>query len=95
MNKSVEQVSEVVGQGLSAMVFQQVIEGIGFILVSLVLAVLIGVAVTKLKVNLSNGIVIIALLIMGLIAIVSFICGLLHVVNPEYWAILELKGFIK
>lgn len=95
MNKAVEQASNTLGQGLSAMVWQQVLIGVGFILFGLILSLLIWVLVKKFHVPFNHPTAFVVYSVMLLVIVVSFVWGGLHVINPEYYAILELKGFIK
>lgn len=95
MNKAVEQASNTLGQGLSAMVWQQVFIGIGFILLGVVLSLLIWVLVKKFHVPFNHPTAFVVYSLMLIVIVASFIWGVLHVINPEYYAILELKGFIK
>lgn len=95
MNKAVEQASNTLGQGLSAMVWQQVLIGIGFILLGVVLSLLIWVLVKKFHVPFKHPTAFVVYSLMLIVIVASFIWGGLHVINPEYYAILELKGFIK
>lgn len=95
MNKAVEQASNTLGQGLSAMVWQQVLIGIGFILFGLILSLLIWVLVKKFHVPFNHPTAFVVYSVMLLVIVASFVWGGLHVINPEYYAILELKGFIK
>ena len=95
MNKAVEQASNTLGQGLSAMVWQQVLIGIGFILFGLILSLLIWVLVKKFHVPFNHPTAFVVYSLMLLVIVASFVWGGLHVINPEYYAILELKGFIK
>ena len=95
MNKAVEQASNALGQGLSAMVWQQVLIGVGFILFGLILSLLIWVLVKKFHVPFNHPTAFVVYSVMLLVIVASFVWGGLHVINPEYYAILELKGFIK
>lgn len=95
MNKAVEQASNTLGQGLSAMVWQQVLIGVGFILFGLILSLLIWVLVKKFHVPFNHPTAFVVYSVMLLVIVASFVWGGLHVINPEYYAILELKGFIK
>ena len=95
MNKAVEQASNTLGQGLTAMVWQQVLIGVGFILLGVVLSLLIWVLVKKFHVPFNHPTAFVVYSLMLLVIVASFIWGGLHVINPEYYAILELKGFIK
>lgn len=95
MDKAVEKASSALGQGFSTMVWQQVLIGLGFVLLSVVLSFVIWVLVRKFQVPFNNPIAFVVYVIMIVAIVASLIWGVLHILNPEYYAILELKGFIK
>ncbi|WFG34097.1 hypothetical protein F10086_175 [Staphylococcus phage vB_SauM_JDF86] len=95
MDKAIEKASNALGQGFSTMVWQQVLIGLGFVLLSVALAFVIWVLVKKFQVPFNNPTAFVVYVIMIVAIVASFIWGVLHILNPEYYAILELKGFIK
>ncbi|BCG66452.1 hypothetical protein [Staphylococcus phage vB_SsapH-Golestan101-M] len=95
MDKAIEKASNALGQGFSTMVWQQVLIGVGFILLGVVLSLLIWVLVKKFHVPFNHPTAFVVYSLMLIVIVASFIWGVLHILNPEYYAILELKGFIK
>ncbi|QAY02346.1 hypothetical protein [Staphylococcus phage CH1] len=97
MNKAVEQASNALGQGFSAMVWHQVSSisrvRVYFIRIGIIFT---GLGISKkfhVPFNHPTAFVVYSIMLVSIVA--SFIWGGLHVINPEYYAILELKGFIK
>lgn len=95
MNKTLEQLSDIAGQGVSSLVFQQVLVGIGFVLLGLLFIGLVWVLTKKLQIPFNHPTAFVVYVSMLIIAIASLIWGGLHILNPEYYALLELKGFFK
>lgn len=92
MNDVLEQASHIVGESAKALVFHQVLVGLGFIILGLVLCVIVWVLFNKFHVSIVHPTAFVVYTVLLVSIVASFIYGGLHVINPEYYALLQLKG---
>ena len=96
MKELTSSVEKAAGTSWSALVTHQVFVGLGLVLLSLIVFAILYYAFKKLNVmnNLSPIIVLIVILVVG-IDLALFGYGLMHVFNPGYYALQEIKEVIK
>lgn len=93
-NNVIEKVSNALGYSWSALVHQQIWNGILFLLVGLVVAFVIYLLWYKFNLKLTTSNVIITYLLLGVLCVSLSIYGLSHIVNPSYFALQEAKTII-
>lgn len=93
-NNVIEKVSNALGYSWSALVHQQIWNGILFLLVGLVVAFVIYLLWYKFNLKLTTSNVIITYVLLGVLCVSLSIYGLAHIVNPSYFALQEAKTLI-